>query len=232
MALDRIRNQLVNNFYDNSVMLNVAMNLEAFLCDEAIIYPYANWSKGEIISGPAIEKYHVSVILRYPFKEMPDPEGGLVLTRFGVKVFYKKFTESVLDKEESKEKNSKIMKDETSWLVKLVIPKDLITDENQSKELSLLDELLDIETIEDANQDNMDETSNFDMGGGGSGGFAGGGGFGGDDFGGDAGEGFGNDMGAELGDEMGGEDGPFDADDVGDDGGLGADESDDNEENK
>lgn len=157
--LDTIRNNLVNEFYDNSIMLNVAMNIEYFLSEEALIYPYANWSKGEIISGPFIKRYNVSIILRYEYEDMPDPEGALVLKRFGVQTQYKKIEETVTVKDGRSNKQET----KPAWYVVLNFPRGLISDEEQNKALDMIDELVDLEALETAANANMEHESSFEM---------------------------------------------------------------------
>lgn len=165
--LDTLRNELVNEFYDNTTILNVSMNIEYFLCEEALIYPYRNWSLGEIIAGPSVKKYDVVVVLRYEYEEMPDPEAALVLKRFGVKVGYKKIKETVVDEKQSKDQNKIVKVQKEAWYVILTIPRELITDENQMKQLDALDRMVDLEALETAISDNMEEDSNFELDGGG-----------------------------------------------------------------
>jgi hypothetical protein len=173
--IDKLRSELVTEYYDNSVMLNVSMNIEQFLSDEVLLYPYKNWHKGEIIAGPYIKRYNVSIILRYDYKDMPDPEGALVLKKFGATVTYHKINETVEDKDVSKKQNKKVTKKEPAWFIQLIIPRDLVTDEKQRQQLDLVDELIDLEALEASADENEDEFS----------GDFGGDDFGGDDFGGD-----------------------------------------------
>lgn len=160
--LDRIRDDIINEFYDNSVMLNVALNVESFLCDEVILYPYKNWFKAELISGPYIKRYTVDVIFRFDYEDMPDPEGALVLKRFGTIVEYKKIKEPVLDEEKSEKAGKKIYKKIPAWYVRLSIPRELVSDEKQREELDMLDQLIDLEALENAANENVEDA----MGGG------------------------------------------------------------------
>lgn len=164
--IDNLRNAIVNEFYDNTIMLNVALNIEQFLCDDVMLYPYKNWFKGELVAGPYLKKYYVIVVLRYDLHDMPDPEGGKVLQRFNCKVFYKKNRQKVLDEEKSKKEGKKVAKDEISWLVKLVIPRHLVSDENQMKNLDIIDEIIDTETLEDASEESSEFGDRDDFAGG------------------------------------------------------------------
>lgn len=166
--IDTIRNSLVTEYYENSVMLNVAMNIETFLSDDVILYPYTNWGKGEVVGGPYLKRYFASIILRYDYIDMPDPEGALVLKKFGVNVKYKKIKEKVLDQEKSEKENKKVFKNEPAWFIQLDIPRDLVTDERQRQQMASIEHLLDLEALEDITDENAED-----------------GDFGSDDFGGD-----------------------------------------------
>lgn len=179
-SIDRLRNTIVTEYYDNSVLMNIAMNVESFLCDDAMIYPYSGWETGEIISGPYLKKYYVTVILRFDYENMPDPNGGKVLQKYGVVVKYKKLYEV------TKVKDGDDIKDKV-WYVQLDIPKALVSDEKQRDELKAVENMLDIETI--AEIDEAEEGSEFDDDN-----------FGGSDFDSDFGD-------ADMGDaDMGGQD--------------------------
>jgi len=187
--IDDMRNTLVSSFYDNSVMLNIAMNIEAFLCDDVMLYPYKNWDKAEIVSGPIAKRYFVSVVFRFEYEEMPDPYGIQILNKFGVNVRFKKVKEKALDLKASKEKNEKVDKIIQVWYVQLDIPRELVSDERQREHISKIEDLLDIEAIEDVADSSNDASSlendsfGSDFGGDFGGGLGGGGGdFGDDDF--------------------------------------------------
>ncbi len=69
--------------------LETLMDFERVL-DNTGIYGYKNWIDGQIVEGPAIETYWVTVTLMWPAKKMPDPEGAERLLRIGGKVYYAK----------------------------------------------------------------------------------------------------------------------------------------------
>lgn len=163
--IDKVRNGIVSEYYDNSVMLNVAMNIEYFLCDEVILYPYKNWILGEVVAGPYVKRYFVEMTLRYEYEEMPDPEGMKVMARFGVRTTYKKIKEHVLDDEKSEEQGKKIYKDIEAWYVTLYIPKDLVSDSNQRKELDMIGDMLDLEALENVADDSVEGEDEFNMNG-------------------------------------------------------------------
>ena len=69
--------------------LETLMDFERVL-ENAGLYGYKNWMDGQIVEGPGIEKYWVTVTLMYPAKHMPDPEGAERLLRIGAKVYFAK----------------------------------------------------------------------------------------------------------------------------------------------
>lgn len=69
--------------------LETLMDFERVL-ENAGLYGYKNWMEGQVVEGPGIEKYWVTVTLMYPAKHMPDPEGAERLLRIGAKVYFAK----------------------------------------------------------------------------------------------------------------------------------------------
>jgi hypothetical protein len=153
--IDELRDEIVTSYYDNSVMLNTAMNIEKLLADDVILYPYRNWEYAEVVSGPYVRRYFVTIIFRFEYEQMPDPEAIPVLQRFGINTAYKKVKEKVLQEEPDKDGKEQY-KVEDVWYVQLEIPKKLVTDKHQEGVLSQLEEILDIEAIESV----ADETDN------------------------------------------------------------------------
>src|SRR5579863_9476117 len=93
--IDRVRDPLVNQYYDNSILLDTALAVDGFFEDIAMIYPYSGWFDGEVVAGPSVKRYWVTIVLKYDFKNMPDPAAAKILTKLGCKVFYKKFKQKV-----------------------------------------------------------------------------------------------------------------------------------------
>ena len=69
--------------------LDVLMDVERVL-DNQNIYTYANWIDGEVVEGPHIDKYWVTVTLMYEYEKMPDPEAAKRLLKHDCKVYYAK----------------------------------------------------------------------------------------------------------------------------------------------
>ena len=150
MALDNVRNNLINQFYDNSQTLDTMLLVEKFLADTAEIFCYPNWFNGELLAGPSVGRYWVTIVLKYDHNEMPDPDGGMVLAKLGCKVFYKRFKHKVkVDVKSSDDLDKRHRpktKEEPIWLVKLIIPKKFLEDK-KLKNLDMLDDELDVDQI-------------------------------------------------------------------------------------
>lgn len=117
---------------------NTQSLLDVMLCaedyfDSLDLFVFKNWIDGEIVDGPYVERYWVKFTLKYPFKDMPDPDGGLRLLKYGTKVAFQKCTEDVpvkietsndIDPETGKAKLKKL----PIWLVHIKIPRRFIND--------------------------------------------------------------------------------------------------------
>lgn len=152
-TIDRVRDPIINQYYDNSVLLDTALAIDGFLEDVAMIYPYKNWYDGEIVAGPSVKRYWVTIILKYDYKNMPDPAGAKILTKLGCKVFYKKFKQKVevdvVGPQDLDTRKRPKMTVEPCWLVKIVIPKKFIENE-ELKGMDQLDDEVDVDQIEDS----------------------------------------------------------------------------------
>lgn len=134
--------QTLDNLIDSSNDLNVLLDFEEVL-DSLHIYAYKNWEYGEIIAGPDVSRYWVTVTLMYPRNMMPDPDAALRLIKHGAKVYFKKDTleEPVkvvsmddLDPADPKTGKRKPKKKKTPiWLVTIEMPRDFVNEFESSK---------------------------------------------------------------------------------------------------
>lgn len=125
-SLDSIKQTLVGISRGDTI-LDTLLEFERTL-DNAEIFSYKNWILGEICEGPHIGRYWYEVVLMYPASMMPDPNGGLRLTKLGAKVNFRKgnFTrptkvkgpEDWVDPETKRAK----MIDTEIWLVTIKLP--------------------------------------------------------------------------------------------------------------
>jgi len=151
-TIDRVRDPLINEYYDNSAMLDCSLAIEGFLCEVVALYPYKNWFDGEVVAGPSVKKYWVTIILKYDYKKMPDPMGAAVLVKLGCKVFYKKAKQKVevevVGPQDLDQRHRPKMTVEPCWLIKIVIPKKFIENE-ELKGIDELDKDIDVDQVED-----------------------------------------------------------------------------------
>ena len=167
--LDAVRDSLVSAYYDNSQLLDTMLEIDGFLADIADIYSYPNWFEGEIIAGPSVKRYWVTIVLKYDYHKMPDPDGGLVLTRLGCKVLYKKFKQKVevevKNQSDLGARNRPKTKEEPCWLVKIIIPKKFL-DDKKLKDIEVMNDAgIDAESVEDSINQGLetDGTANQDQ---------------------------------------------------------------------
>ena len=125
----------IQQIYGSNDSLNMLKDFERVL-DELDVYVYDNWLDGEIVSGPKESRYHVECVLMWPEDKMPEPKGGQVLLDYGCKV---QFAESKLAKVRKIKTPDDIrpgtrkgkIDHQNIWMVKIVMPKKLMSDINR-----------------------------------------------------------------------------------------------------
>lgn len=86
--LDSIKQTLVN-ISKGDTILDMLLEFERTL-DNAELFAYEHWILGELVEGPTVERYWFKTVWMYPANSMPDPLGGLRLTKIGAKVNFRK----------------------------------------------------------------------------------------------------------------------------------------------
>ena len=86
-VLDIIKN--VQTLYAVGPTLSILKDFERVV-DELDVYVFANWSEGELLTGPVDSRHFVTCSFMWPADKMPDPAGGKRLLDKGCKVSYKK----------------------------------------------------------------------------------------------------------------------------------------------
>ena len=71
----KILNDNVKKISDTNDLLDMLIEFERVL-DSVDLYAFKNWSKGEILEGPNLDRHHITLTLMYPHSEMPDPSGA------------------------------------------------------------------------------------------------------------------------------------------------------------
>jgi hypothetical protein len=157
-------NKLIDKLNDSKSLIDVLIQIESFM-DGLDLYVYKNWFDGEIVDGPNIKRYWVSIILKYPFNKMPDPEGGLRLIKHGAKISYKKSYEEtpipIKDPSDYRDGTKKPkMKKEQIWLVDVQIPRRFI-EELDDNDLELYADEIELDDVSDARDDDIDTSSDL-----------------------------------------------------------------------
>lgn len=152
--------------FRNESLLKVMMEIEALL-DNFNLYVWKNWVEGEIVGGPFVQRHWVIMFLKYKFEEMPDPRGGMVLTKHGVKVYYKESFdwEPVEIKHPSDfEPGSKVpkMKKVQIWLIRLHFPRHFLENLDIDEYTDNFDDEVidDIESLIDADTEGLNNNMN------------------------------------------------------------------------
>jgi hypothetical protein len=161
--LDIIK-QLDKNINRNSA-LDVLLQVDSVL-DSLNIYAYKNWIEGEIVDGPHIERYWVTVTLMYPHKLMPDPAGAERILAKGGKVFFAKdelitaaklvTPDDVADEPDERRPDMPAAKKikRPIWLITLELPRNFL-DSMTSDKVKIDDLSIDTQTVEDAYDDGL-----------------------------------------------------------------------------
>ena len=127
--------QNIENIYGSNNSLNMLKEFERVI-DELDIYVFDNWLDGELASGPHEHRYFVECTFMWPKDKMPDPKGGLRLLDYNCKV---QFAESTIAKVRKIKKPDDIrpgtrkgkIDREDIWMVKISMPKKLMSDINR-----------------------------------------------------------------------------------------------------
>lgn len=124
--LDTIKSTLVSISRGENI-LDTLLEFERTL-DNAEIFAYKNWILGELVEGPEIGRYWYKTTWMYPYAMMPDPNGGLRLTKIGAKVNFRKGkfkkprkVTGPQDWKDPQSKDAKMVEHEI-WLVTIDLP--------------------------------------------------------------------------------------------------------------
>ena len=159
----------LDNLVDSSSDLNVLIDFEEVL-DNLNIYSYKNWEYGEVIAGPEVTKYWVTVTLMYPYKLMPDPDAAMRLIKHGARVFYGKETfiepikitspDDLMPEDENGKRKPKRLK-KPIWLVTIEMPRQFVN-EFDSNKITINGMDIDMSEVEGAYDSDYDNEMNPD----------------------------------------------------------------------
>jgi len=159
----------LDNLVDSSSDLNVLIDFEEVL-DNLNIYSYKNWEHGEVIAGPEVTKYWITVTLMYPYKLMPDPDAAMRLVKHGARVFYGKETflepvkiqtpDDLMPTDENGKRRPKRIK-RPIWLVTVEMPRQFVNDFDSNK-ITINGMDIDMSEVEGAYDSDYDNEMNPD----------------------------------------------------------------------
>lgn len=117
---------------ENQSAFKVLKDFERVL-DELDVYVYKNWLEGELIEGPDVSRYSVTCKFMWDRNEMPDPEGGKLLTNYGCEVKYERtfvmLPRKIKDPSDYRPGTKKGKIDaHPVWIVHIEMPKKLMQD--------------------------------------------------------------------------------------------------------
>jgi hypothetical protein len=143
MELNLIKSTLAGLTNQKS-LLDMLMEFERTI-ENTGLYSYLNWENGEIVQGPDISKYWITVKLMYPASKMPDPRGGQRLEKLGCKVEFKEDTfkkpKKVFNVQDWSDPASKkaLLVDVPVWIVTIKMPARYINIHNDADDAAKID---------------------------------------------------------------------------------------------
>lgn len=171
----------VDKFWDDIEFISIVDNIKGIytsdgsmanlldferVLDQADLYAFKNWIKGELVQGPNIGRYSVSCVFMWPRKLMPDPRGAMRLVKMGCKVEIGKSKIKVpvvvknYDDFVPGTRYPKMM-EKSVWFVKITVPIELMDDIKEGS-IELAGQTIDLADIEDAYDDDLDKFTEQD----------------------------------------------------------------------
>lgn len=152
----------VHGIYTSDGTMSMLLDFERVL-DDADLYAFKNWIKGELVQGPDIGRYTVTCVFMWPQKLMPDPRGALRLLKSGCRIEFAKSKIKVPIKVETEndfEEGTHYPKmiDRPVWFVKIEIPLELVDDIKEGS-IEIADKQIDLSDIDDAYNEDLDKST-------------------------------------------------------------------------
>lgn len=152
----------IRDIYMSDGSLTTLLDFERVL-DEMDVYAFKNWEIGELVAGPDISKYTVTVTFMWPEDLMPDPRGAKRLLPFDCEINYKKQKIKIPIKIDDPSdyragtKKAKII-EKPVWLVEITMPKRLLS-EIRTGAVEMEDQDIDLAELDDAYDQDLDQES-------------------------------------------------------------------------
>jgi hypothetical protein len=127
--------QNIEQIYGSNNSLNILKDFERVI-DELDVYVFDNWIDGELMVGPKESRYFVECTFMWPKDKMPEPRGGQRLLDYGCKVQYAESQIAKVRKIKTPDdirpgtRKGKIDQEDI-WMVKILMPKKLMSDINR-----------------------------------------------------------------------------------------------------
>lgn len=155
----------IKGIYTSDGSMNTLLDFERVL-DEADLYAFRNWISGELVQGPDVRRYTVSCTFMWPYKLMPDPRGAKRLVSIGCKVRFAKSKIKVPVEIENYDDyvpgtRYPKMKERPIWFVNITIPTELMN-EIKDGSIDLADQDIDLQELNDAYEDDLDQEGTQD----------------------------------------------------------------------
>ena len=151
---------IIKRLNDSESLIDLMIDIEDYI-DSNNVYAFANWIHGELVAGPYVKKYWVTLTLKWPHEKMPDPRAARRLLAQGTRIEFEKSTEeeSIPVKTPADyqpgTKKPRIRKVPV-WLVKLSIPRRFVSNVD-TEVMDLYDEEVDSDTLETAKPQELDQ---------------------------------------------------------------------------
>jgi hypothetical protein len=148
------------DIYMTDSAINTLLDFERVI-DELDIYTFDHWKQGELVAGPDYEKYFVTCIFMWPYKNKPDTRGAKRLADYGCVIKYKhdvlEFPIKVKRPTDfvPGTKMPKLGKAPV-WLLEITIPKKLMQEITQGS-LEIESETVDAEDIDQSYETGLDD---------------------------------------------------------------------------
>lgn len=141
---------------DSDYLLDVMIQIEDLL-DSLDLWVFKSWYDGEVSDGPVVRRHWVSISLLYPYNKMPDPRAALRLLKHGVQVEFNKIKQAETN---SQTGESEEPEKPTHWLVKLTLPRRLLSQSDEAN-LEIYDDEVDSDDVTAAKDTGLDNESRY-----------------------------------------------------------------------
>lgn len=141
---------------DSTHLLDLLLDFEQVL-DSLDIYVYKHWLNGEVYRGPIVRRHWVTVDVRYPYHQMPDPRAALRLVKHGIQVEFNRVKQ---------EQPGNITEPDhepatyTDWIITITMPR-LLIDTTKETDLELYDDDVDTDDVTAAKDIGLDDESPY-----------------------------------------------------------------------